>query len=129
MKLNLSVRRIFLSLSAIVGLSFSSCQPEAILPEEGFALHYPSVSEIAPGSFLEVVPTWYGGTPSEFAISSLTFDGAASTAECFTINPDTGALSIRIFCVDAEGTCVRINSKTFRCGSCTIKCERADCKL
>lgn len=103
MKLNLSVRRIFLSLSAIVGLIFSSCQPEAILPEEGFALHYPSVSEIAPGSFLEVVPTWYGGSPSEFAISSLTFDGEASTAECFSINPDTGAFSINTKDSDAVG--------------------------
>ena len=73
---------------------FSACQPEAILPDEGFALHYPAISEIAPGSILLVSPTWYGGKPSEFEITSVTLDGTAVTTECFTVDPQTGEFKI-----------------------------------
>ena len=73
---------------------FSACQPEAILPDEGFMLYYPSVSEIAPGSILLVSPTWYGGKPSEFEITSVTLDGTAVTPECFSLEPNTGEFKI-----------------------------------
>ena len=82
---------------------FSACQPEAILPDEGFMLYYPSVSEIAPGSILEVPPTWYDGKPSDFAITSVTLDGNAVTVECFSMNQQTGALVINTKETDPVG--------------------------
>ena len=82
---------------------FSACQPEAILPDEGFALYYPAVSEIAPGTILEVPPTWYDGKPSDFSITSVTLDGAAVTVECFSMNQQTGALIINTKETDPVG--------------------------
>ena len=72
----------------------SSCEPTALQTDKGFALHYPDVSEIAPGSILEVTPTWYGGKPTEFSIISVTFENEVIETEMFSINPQTGGLKI-----------------------------------
>ena len=72
-----SLKRLILSVAALCGVVLTSCEPEALKTESGFSLYYPAVSEIAPGTILEVPPTWYGGKPSEFTIASVTFDGAA----------------------------------------------------
>lgn len=79
---------------ALCGVFLTACEPEALKTESGFSLYYPAVSEIAPGSILEVPPTWYGGNPTEFAISSVNFDGAAVETDIFSINAETGAVKI-----------------------------------
>lgn len=89
-----SLKRLILSVAALCGVVLTSCEPEALKTESGFSLYYPAVSEIAPGTILEVPPTWYGGKPSEFAIASVTFDGAAVETDVFSINTETGAVKI-----------------------------------
>ena len=90
----ISYKRLIMAVVALCGVFLTACEPEALKTEEGFALHYPAVSEIAPGTILEVPPTWYGGKPSEFTIASVTFDGAAVETDVFTINAETGAVKI-----------------------------------
>ena len=94
MKLNLTLRRFVLGVTAICAVVFSACEPEALKTEDGFALHYPAVSEIAPGTILEVPPTWYGGKPVEFALGTITLDGEVVPGDCFSVNPETGAVKI-----------------------------------
>lgn len=93
MKLNL-FKRLLVAVTALCGVLFTACEPEALQVEKGFTLHYPAVSEIAPGTILEVSPTWYGGKPSDFAILSVTLDGVSVETETFTVNPETGAVRI-----------------------------------
>lgn len=95
MKLNTLIRRLLLSLSVIWGGQLlSSCVEEAIAPEEGFSLYYPAISEIAPSTNINITPTWRGGQPSGFAISSVTSEGNAVDTECFSVDPDKGVFSI-----------------------------------
>ena len=95
MKLNTLIRRLLLSLSVIWGGQLlSSCVEEAIQPEDGFSLYYPAISEIAPSTNINITPTWRGGQPSGFAISSVTSDGNAVDTECFSVDPDKGVFSI-----------------------------------
>ena len=89
-----SLKRLILSVVALCSVVLTSCEPEALTTESGFSLYYPAVSESAPGTILEVPPTWYGGKPSEFAIASVTFDGAAVETDVFSINTETGAVKI-----------------------------------
>ena len=72
----------------------SSCEPTALQTEKGFALHYPAVSEIAPGTTLDVTPTWYGGKPTEFSIISVTHENVVIETEQFSINSETGSVRI-----------------------------------
>ena len=72
----------------------SSCEPTALQVDKGFALHYPAVSEIAPGTTLDVTPTWYGGKPTEFSIISVTHENVVIETEQFSINSETGSVRI-----------------------------------
>ena len=72
----------------------SSCEQTALQVEKGFALYYPAVSEIAPGTILDVPPTWYGGKPTEFSIISVTHENVVIETEQFSINPETGSVRI-----------------------------------
>lgn len=94
MKFDTLIRRLLLLLVAVVGLSLSSCVEEAVQPEEGFSLYYPTITEIAPSMNFNVSPTWRGGTPSEFAILSITRDGQPVETECFAIDSEKGVFSI-----------------------------------
>ena len=94
MKFDTLIRRLLLSIVAVAGLSLSSCVEEAIQPEEGFALYYPTITEIAPSMNFNVSPTWRGGSPSEFAIVSVTYDGQPMETECFAIDSEKGVFSI-----------------------------------
>lgn len=71
-----------------------SCVEEALQPEKGFSLYFPAISEIAPGTNINVTPTWYGGTPTEFAISSVKLDSAPVSVDWFSVNPETGVFNI-----------------------------------
>ena len=94
MKFDTLIRRLLLSIVAVAGLSLSSCVEEAIQPEEGFALYYHTITEIAPSMNFNVSPTWRGGSPSEFAIVSVTYDGQPMETECFAIDSEKGVFSI-----------------------------------
>lgn len=117
MKLN-TLKRLMSAASVLCGVLFAACEPEALQVEKGFALHYPAVSEIAPGTILEVPPTWYGGKPSEFAILSVTHDGAIIETDVFSINAESGA--VRISTLDSTpvgnyviGVSCKVNDQTF----------------
>jgi len=78
----------------IGGGFFASCVEEAIQPETGFALHYPAISEIAPGTLISMAPTWYGGTPTDFEIYSVTYEDNPVQTACFTVDAGTGQFRI-----------------------------------
>ena len=81
-------------MAVAVSLALSACRQEALEQEIGFFLYYPSISEISPGSTLGVRPNWYGGTPGDFVIESVTLDGDPVSTACFSVNPDTGEFKI-----------------------------------
>ena len=85
--------RLIPLLLAAAGLCAVSCIEEATAPEEGFNLYYPSISEIAPSTNLLISPTWYGGNPSAFEISSVSSE-IPYTENCFKIDETTGDFSI-----------------------------------
>ncbi|MDE6622858.1 MAG: DUF4958 family protein [Alistipes sp.] len=61
----------------------------------GLQLYYPTVVDIGPSmSFMSGVPTYKGPAPSEFSIAGITLDDAAVVCDSFSINPDTGIVSI-----------------------------------
>lgn len=69
-----------------------SCTTNTI--DESNSLYYSGVSEISPGTALNVTPTWHGETPSEFEITDIRFEGQAFASDCFSIDAQTGVFSI-----------------------------------
>lgn len=58
-------------------------------------LYYPTVVDIGPSmNFVSGVPTYKGPAPAEFAITGMTLDDKAVACDSFSINPDTGIVSI-----------------------------------
>ncbi|MBE6250852.1 MAG: DUF4958 domain-containing protein [Bacteroidales bacterium] len=95
MKLRPNLLRFVLALSVGGGIVFSSCTPEAVQPDEGFVLYYPAITEIAPSiEPFTIMPSWYGGTPSDFSISSVSCDGKAVETTCFSVDEESGAFTI-----------------------------------
>lgn len=88
------MKRLLLPFLITAGVVLSSCTEEAVQPDQGFALHYPAISEIAPSTNITVTPTWYGNSPSEFTITSITRDSEPVETECFAVDPDNGVFSI-----------------------------------
>lgn len=74
-------------------LAAVSCSKEK-LDEGGFRLYYSDVVEIAQNITVNLRPSWVGGTPSEFAITKVTYDGSVYVGPEFSINPATGVLVI-----------------------------------
>ena len=85
---SIHVLTVFLVLAA-------SCSMEEPYGHEDYALFYPGVNEICPGTVINLTPTWRGGTPGEFAISAVRFDGITFTTDCFSVEPETGIFSIK----------------------------------
>lgn len=73
---------------------FASCQKSATT-DTTFALYYNGVSEICPGTVLNVSPTWHGETPSQFAITGIKHNGRTIQSDCFTLNEANGQFGIR----------------------------------
>ena len=87
--------RIFrLIASALAVISFLTACERDSLKEGGFELYYSDVVEIAQNITVNLAPTWFGGTPSDFAITKVTFDGAVYSGPEFSINSETGMLII-----------------------------------
>ena len=79
-----------LALSLLV---LCACSKEK-LDEDGFKLYYPDVVEIAQNITVNLSPTWKGGTPSDFAITKVTFEDAFYSGPEFTINSTTGLIAV-----------------------------------
>ena len=94
MKLPSILKRLLYAISVGGGILIASCEPEAIVPDDGFALYYPAVSEIAPGTDLTIVPTCYGGVPSAFSITSVSYSGTEIQTESFSINAENGSFKL-----------------------------------
>lgn len=83
---------------AVLGLlstaAFTACGEDET-SDGGLDLYYASIVDIGPSMlFNSDAPTWYGPTPSEFAITAITLNDAAVTSESFAINSTTGVVSI-----------------------------------
>ena len=63
--------------------------------DTSFALYYNGISEICPGTSINVTPTWHGPAPSDFAITRIKHNGEAFETECFTVDGTSGTFSIR----------------------------------
>lgn len=86
--------RNLLLLVASCALGFAACTEDDT--ESPVTLYYEQVGDIGPGMpYRGSAPTFRGVTPSEFAIESITLDGALFTDEkpCFTLGAD-GHLNI-----------------------------------
>lgn len=90
-----SILRNLLLLFVSCSLGFAACTDDET--ESAVTLHYQQVGDIGPGMpYRGQAPTYSGVTPEEFAIESITLDGAPFTDEkpCFAVNPSEGYLTI-----------------------------------
>ena len=72
-------------------LLLCSCKKE----ESVFSLYYSGISDICPGTIINVSPTWQGERPTAFSITGVKLDSKAYTTDCFSVDPDNGKFSIR----------------------------------
>ncbi len=83
-----------LALAALLVSSLVGCK-EDDLDDGSFRLHYPEVTNIGPSmSFISGTPSYYGQTPSDFAIVAVKLDEELLQCENFSINPQSGAVTI-----------------------------------
>ncbi|MEG1645409.1 MAG: DUF4958 family protein [Alistipes sp.] len=84
----------FTVLITTLTFGLSSCKDDDT--ENNLQLYYASVSDIGPSmNFTSDAPSYHGAAPSAFAIASLTLDGTPLESPSFTINAETGAISIQ----------------------------------
>lgn len=63
--------------------------------EEGFMLYYPSLTEICPGTTINLTPSWVGGMPENFSIAGARLEsGEECDTQCFSVDGKTGVFSI-----------------------------------
>lgn len=94
MKPDSAIRKWLFSWFALGCLLSSSCSEEAIDSNEGFALFYSGITEICPGTNINIEPTWRGGTPTNFSISLVQFEETVIQTDCFSVDPSTGMFRI-----------------------------------
>ena len=80
---------IALTLAAFVG-----CERQSNV-DESFTMYYSGVSDISPGTSINVSPSWHGDAPASFEIIRIKHNGRAYETGCFVVNPDTGVFSIK----------------------------------
>ncbi len=86
-----------LSVIAIVGcLSavMTSCTTEGLITDTASSLFYSGVSEISPGTNINITPTYHGSKPSEFELIGIKHNGMPYESECFVVDKETGMFSI-----------------------------------
>lgn len=87
----------FLSILAVVLLMITStsCSDTETTDSTNFIVYYTGVTDIGPSmNFNMNPPTYKGAAPSNFAITTVTFENEPFTGESFIINDKTGAISI-----------------------------------
>ena len=83
---------------SIVGMmaAVSSCRDSELTDETEFAVYFAGGTDIGPGQSMNLTaPTWKGQTPSDFKIYRITLDGELYETESFSIDSETGIISIR----------------------------------
>ena len=83
---------------SIVGMmaAVSSCRDSELTDETEFAVYFAGGTDIGPGQNMDLTsPTWKGQTPSDFKIYRITLDGELYETESFSIDSETGIISIR----------------------------------
>ena len=71
----------------------AACQG-AEVTDTSFALYYNGISEISPGTSVNVSPSWHGDTPGSFEISGIKRNGRDYQTGCFSVDTGTGLFSI-----------------------------------
>ena len=86
----LSVMTIVGCLSAVM----TSCTTEGLITDTASSLFYSGVSEISPGTNINITPTYHGSKPSEFELIGIKHNGMPYESECFVVDKETGMFSI-----------------------------------
>ncbi len=81
--------------AAVFSLSNTACQPEGIVDNTEFSLHYSGITDVGPSTPMSLTPTYIGQKPSNFVITAVTVDGEPLQTDCFSINEDTGVFNMR----------------------------------
>lgn len=99
-------------LMAMIGL-LVSCERAELTDGSSFSLHYPGVTDIGPSTNMNINPSWHGEQPSSFEIAGVTLDGEVYSTACFTVDPETGIVSIH----DTDGLPVGLYAISIDCQS------------
>ena len=86
-----------LSAIAIVGcmsVSMTSCNTEGLITDTSNSLFYSGVSEISPGTNINLNPTYHGSKPTDFSIIEIRRNGMPYETGCFIVDKETGLFSI-----------------------------------
>ena len=80
--------------AAVVGLGVTACEPEGITDTSDFTLYYPGITDIGPSTNFSVSPSYHGAAPADFRIYKITHEGKDFQTECFSVDVETGVLSL-----------------------------------
>ncbi len=104
------VRTLFLTLAVSALAVLTGCAQKEETAQ--LSLYYPQVTNIGPSmSFISDAPSYHGPQPSAFAIEEVKLDGSAIQTSSFSINENSGAVSIS----DSEGLAVGSYALTISC--------------
>lgn len=95
-------------------LIHTSCNETETTDSTSFILYYTDMTDIGPSmSGIISSPTYKGSTPSDFSITGVTLNGEVFSGDSFTINANTGAISIE----NTKGISVGLYKLTISCVS------------
>lgn len=86
-----------LSVIAVAGclsVAMTSCNTEGLVTDTSNALFYSGVSEISPGTNINLTPTYHGSKPTDFSIIEIKRNGMPYETECFAVDKESGLFSI-----------------------------------
>ena len=87
------ITKIMSTACLCVATVFTGCQQEGI-EDKGVQLHYAGLTNIGPNMGAVLTPHWFGGQPADFRISGVTLEGASYSGPEFTINSQTGEVTV-----------------------------------
>ena len=76
-----------------LAMTLSGCRQES-LEKEGFQLYYSGVTDIGPNLTVNLTAHYFGGEPKEFIITGVRFGGNAYEGPEFTIDSETGTVTV-----------------------------------
>lgn len=84
----------FAALALLCVTGFTACENDDT-SSGGLQLFYPTVVDIGPSmNFVSGTPTYKGPAPSAFAVAGVTLDDTAVETGCFSINAESGVVTI-----------------------------------